>query len=321
MGGCAHHRATPAAAGPNKTEATALEPITTNKDDDLRLFYPDGSVIKGAAALDKMRTDANLNIWLAGNQFFAMQDVVHAFQAQHPNTVVGVVTLPPGKVLAAITKGGWNYEGKDYPFQPDIYGSVNTAHLQTLKKQGKMDSYITYVRNQLALMVAQGNPKHIKGIDDLARPDLKIMLPNPKTEGIMTFYAKKVLIRHGLWEKLTGNKECIGCQVTPQVYFTTVHHREIPAGIKAGAVDVGINWSSEIQFAKGNAPIESVTLPPEDSLVDEVVYLAGVVKSGTHHAAAEDYLAFLKTDAGQDAYAKHGFIKATAQDLVTKPVP
>jgi hypothetical protein len=38
---------------------------------------------------------AALVLWLAGNQFFAMDDVVHAFQAQHPGTTVGLITLPP----------------------------------------------------------------------------------------------------------------------------------------------------------------------------------------------------------------------------------
>ena len=49
--------------------AEALEPIPPKKDDDLRLFYPDGRIVKGAQAMERMNSDAKLVLWLAGNQF------------------------------------------------------------------------------------------------------------------------------------------------------------------------------------------------------------------------------------------------------------
>jgi hypothetical protein len=125
-------------------------------------------------------------------------DVIREFQKAHPEVGnIAVITLPPGILLKAIIAGGWSYEGKDYAMEPDIYASVNMGHLGTLKAKGKMDKYMIYTHNALELMVAKGNPEHIKGIDDLGRNDLRIMLPNPITEGIMTFYANaSPVIRH-----------------------------------------------------------------------------------------------------------------------------
>lgn len=303
--------------------ASAFEVVPPKKDNDLRIFYADGKIVKGTPALEKMNTDANLTMWLAGNQFFAMEDVIHAFQKAHPEVGnVAVITLPPGVVLKAITKGGWNYEGKDYAMQPDIYGSVDLGHLKTLKGKGTMDKYLIYTRNALQLMVAKGNPKKIKGIDDLGRNDLKIMLPNPIDEGIMTFYAKKVLQNHKLWDKVSGGKECKSCDPTPNVHFTSVHHREIPDGLKAGTVDVGIVWATETKNAleEGDAVL-AVTLPPEDSLINEVSYAIGTLTSGKHQEAARKYLGFLQSDKGQDAYAKFGFVNASKTDLELKPIP
>jgi ABC-type molybdate transport system substrate-binding protein len=324
MTGCATE--IPSAPASTKTAATpsAFEPIPPNKDNDLRLFYADGSIVKGSAALGKMATEANLMLWLAGNQFFAMEDVVRAFQKAHPDAGnVGLITLPPGIILNAINKGGWTYGDKEYRLQPDIYASVQLGHLQKLKSGGKMDQYMTYTHNALTLAVAKGNPKHIKGIDDLGRSDLQVMLPNPIDEGIMTFYAKKVLTEHGLWNKMTGDKkECKSCRPVPNVYFTAVHHREIPDGLKAGIVDVGIIWETEIKNAlEEKYPVERISLPPKDSLIDEVSYVIGMLNTSTHQAAAQKYLNFLQTGAGQEAYAQFGFLKASKPELELRPIP
>ena len=303
--------------------AAALEPIPPKKDSDLRIFYTDGKILTGTPAMEKMATDAKLTLWLAGNQFFAMEDVIRSFQKANPNVGnVGLITLPPGIILKAINGGGWTYEGKEYKMSPDVYASVQLGHLKTLKAKGRMDQYMVYIHNALDLIVPKGNPKSIKGIADLARDDLQIMLPNPLTEGIMTFYAKKVLVNHKLWDKLSGGKECKSCAPTPNVYFTSVHHREIPDGMKAGKVDVGIVWATETKNAleEGHA-VEAIPLPPADSLIDEVSYAIGVLTDSPRKDAANRYLAFLRSAEGQAAYEKFGFIKASAANLTLRSIP
>lgn len=303
--------------------AKPLQAIPGNKDDDLRLFYADGRVVEGSQALARMNADATLTMWIAGNQFFAMEDVIHRFQkADAKAGNVAVITLPPGLILQAILAGGWRYADKDYPMQPDLYASVNLAQLQTLHDEGRMARYMTYVRNQLEIVVATGNPKHIRGIDDLARPGLRVMLPNPITEGIEKFYIEPVLVRHGIWDKLTGGQQCKSCQATPTTYFTSVHHREIPAALKAGTTDAGIVWASEVGYArKMGVPDQGVPLPPQDSLVHEVAYAIGPLSDAAHPKAATAYLRFLASKAGQDVYARYGFIRATKADLRIRPIP
>lgn len=321
LGGYAHAQGDKNAA--QAVASQSLEPIPPKKDSDLRLFYADGRILTGSAALEKIDSDANLTLWLAGNQFFAMEEVIRAFQKQHAQAGnIGLVTLPPGIILKAINAGGWTYEGKDYRMQPDIYASVELGHLKALKAKGKMDRYLVYTHNALDLIVPKGNPKKIKGIDDLGRGDLKIMLPNPIDEGIMTFYAKRVLIKHKLWDKLSGGKECKSCDPAPNVHFTSVHHREIPDGLKAGTVDAGIVWATETKNAlEEGHHVEAVPLPPEDSLIDEVSYAIGALTNARHKDAANRYLSFLQSDQGQNAYARFGFVRASKADLQIREIP
>ena len=296
--------------------------IPPKKDDDLKLYYTDGRVLKGQEAMARMQGDAKLILWLAGNQFFAMDDVVHAFQKQHPSTSVGVITLPPGLLLTAIQKGGWTYGGKDYPGRPDVYASVNLGHLKKLKAAGMMKQHAIYMHNELVLMVAKGNPKKIRGVADIGRDDVRTSMPNPESEGIMVFYGRKVLERHGLWDKVSGGKKCRSCQTTKNNWFTSVHHRETPERISDGRSDTGFVWITEtIRAQRLGSPVEAVKLPPEDSLRNEVAYAIGPLSNSPHTDAASRYLAFLRTPDAAAAYAKHGFVNASPQELELKPIP
>jgi ABC-type molybdate transport system substrate-binding protein len=321
LAGCAQPgpapTATPAASAPAR-----LATIPPNKDTDLKLYLANGQIVQGAEALGRMQREAGVILWLAGNQFFAMDDVVHAFQKASPGMQVGLITLPPGLILDAILAGGWTYNGREYTGRPDVYASVNLGHLKKLKAAGMMDQYAIYMHNELEIMVAKGNPKRVTGIKDLARPDVRTSMPNPVNEGIMQFYARKVLERHGIWEQISAGKMCFSCQTTPNNWFTSVHHRETPDRIKAGTSDAGIVWKTEtLEALRAGAPVDAVQLRPEDSLRDEVSYAIGALKGSPKAEAAAKYLRFLATPEATAAYTKYGFVAASPQELALRPIP
>ena len=292
------------------------ELIPPGKDSDLRVFLHRGQVLTGSEALARMQKGTDLNLWLAGNQYFAMDSVIAEFQKLYPEVrQIGVITLPPGKIAQAILKGGWTYKGRNYPSQPDLYATVDRNHLERLAASQRMEQYQIYAHNSLELMVAQGNPKNVKGIHDLGRSDLKVILPNPIDEGIMSVFGKKVLIRHHLWDRLSSGKECKGCHGAPNVYFTEVHHREIPEALSSGRADVGLVWATENQNGvKNGLPIEAVVLPDEDSLKDEINYMVGPLSTAVHTQNAKNYLHFILGTPAQEIYKQFGFIGAKNGD-------
>ena len=73
--------------------------IPPKKDNDLKFYAADGKIVKGREALEKMPS-AGLVLWLAGNQFFAMDDVTPL--SVNAGTSVALITLPPGLLLQAV---------------------------------------------------------------------------------------------------------------------------------------------------------------------------------------------------------------------------
>lgn len=298
----------------------SMPAVPAGKENDIKFYAADGGITKGKMALELM-PKSQLVLWLAGNQFFAMDEVIATFQRKSPGTSVGLITLPPGLLLQAIKAGGWTYDGKEYPGGPDIYASVNLGHLKELKKSDLMKSYMVYMHNELQIMVAKGNPKKVLGIKDLVRADVRTSMPNPVNEGIMQFYARKVLERHGLWQQIAAGKECVSCDTTATNWFTAVHHRETPERIKANISDAGIVWKTEaLEALRAGADIDAVELPEHDSLRNEVSYVIGALHNSGHRQASEVFLEFLRSAEGQDSYAKFGFVKASSDELALKPI-
>ncbi len=300
--------------------------LAQKKDDaglghDYRTFNAGGDIAYGQIA-DSYTAD--LTIYVAGNQFMAMEELMTDFQTKNPDIkTIYLETIPPGQILKGqILKQG-EINGQKTAQNPDLFASVNLGHLKKLKGKGLMSEYKIYIHNKLELMVAKGNPKQIKGPKDLGRDDLVQSHPNPLTEGIFKFYGAQMLKDLGLHEKVTGGKECKSCwAVEGKTWFTSRHHRETPLRIEKGEADVGIVWTTEVQYAQAEGrPIDGVEIPAPYNMADKVGYAIGVLNTGRNPDNAARYLDYLSTDDAQNIYASYGFEKGTTEDLELKPIP
>jgi len=288
---------------------------------DYRTFHSDGKIEYGKIA-DSYSSD--LVMYLAGNQFMVMETLIKDFQKKNADIkTVYVETIPPGQILKGqILKQGI-INGEKTSQSPDLYASVNLGHLKKLKDKNIMDTYIIYTHNQLELMVAKGNPKHIKGPKDLGRDDLVQSHPNPLTEGIFKFYGSQMLKDLGLFDKVTGGKKCKGCwAVKNKTWFTERHHRDTPFRIENGQADVGIVWATEVQHAKDtHRALEGVKIPAPYNMADKVGYAIGELKTAKNSKNAKRYLNYLATKDAQNIYASFGFGKASKKDLTLAKIP
>ncbi len=290
------------------------------KGHDHRTFYSDGKVDYGQIG-DSYTAD--LVMYLAGNQFMVMEELLQDFMSKNPEVKsVFCETIPPGQILKGqILKQG-EIAGQRINQVPDIFASVNLNHLRNLKTKGMMDEYMIYIHNKLELMVAEGNPKGIKGAEDLGRDDLVQSHPNPLTEGIFKFYGSEMLKDLGLHEKVTGGAMCRSCWAVPgKTWFTSRHHRETPDRIEKGEADVGIVWTTEVVEAKKHGrKIDGVAIPAPYNKSDKVGYAIGKLKMAKNQSAADAFLSYLGRDEAQNIYAKYGFVPASASELKLKPL-
>jgi len=256
--------------------------------------------------------DADLVLFMAGNQFMAMDELVAAFQAAHPQVQkIFYETLPPGLELKQILAGGARFRDRSLTGCPDVYTAVNHQAMKRLAAAGHIDSGDDrlYLHNRLALMVPKGNPAGIKAITDLGREDVRISQPDPKNEDI-AFHIMDMYRQAGgdaLVQRIMDTKRAEGTTV-----LTIVHHRETPLRIAKRTVDVGPVWATEIINARASGLACDVVEPgPQLDQRERINYYVCCLKKAPHPENAAKFRAFIQSPTAQEIYARYGFIPPT----------
>ena len=172
----------------------------------------------------------------------------------------------------------------------------------------------------IVLVVRQGNPKGIKDWDDLARSDVKVITPNPKTSG------------GARWNYLAAwefAKRKYGSDAAAKSFVAKLYGNVtvLDTGARGSTItfaqraqgDVLIAWENEAYLLEKEfggkfdviAPSITIQAEPPVAVVDKVVD-----KKGTR-AVAEEYLKYLYSEEAQDIIGKN-FYRPTSPKAQAK---
>jgi ABC-type molybdate transport system substrate-binding protein len=280
-----------------------ISPPWTQPPQNGKYFTIDG--IDNVPDLHGDITNPQLVIFFAGNQFMVVNDLINAFKKAYPHYKrVYAETLPPGILAQQIEQGALVMGNVRISEKPDIY-TAGKGRIYSMQQQKHWFSQMEdYARNRLALMVYKNNPCDIRSLQDLAKDDIRITMPNPKWEGIAK-HIEKAYVKAGGQQLL--HQIMVVKQKNGTTYLTRIHHRQSPIRIMKKESDVGPVWYTEAYFQKmiGN-PVSLIQIPTEQNVY--VTYTAASMKHAPHPQAAKDFLNFLKSNEGQKIYRKYGFL-------------
>jgi len=249
--------------------------------------------------------DAELVLFIGGNQFFVLPQLIAGFEALHPELKGKIFyeTLPPGILRKQIDAGAVVSLGNlTLSVRPDVY-EAGAQVLHTMQAQGQIDNVVEYATNTLAIMVPASNPKHVESLNDLGRAHVRLSMPNPAWEGIAKQIAETLRKAGGadLYQAVYQKKVKDGTSV-----LTEIHHRQTPMRILEGKADAGVVWASEVRFQEqiGN-PITGVPIPETQNMT--AIYAAGMLKDAPHADVARQWLTYLTSAPAQAVYHQFGF--------------
>jgi sulfate/thiosulfate-binding protein len=187
--------------------------------------------------------------------------------------------------------------------------------------QKKLPHNASPYTSTIVLVVRQGNPKGIKDWDDLVKPGISVITPNPKTSG------------GARWNYLAAwefAKRKYGGDAKAKEFIAKLYGNVpvLDTGARGSSItfaqrnqgDVFISWENEAYLLEKEFgskvdvvhPSLSILAEPAVAVVDKVVDRKGT------RAVAEAYLKYLYTEEGQDIAGKHFYRPAVSQKAQAK---
>jgi len=158
----------------------------------------------------------------------------------------------------------------------DLFIAGDDSYIRAGREQGVLAEAIPLAPMRPVIAVQKGNPKNIRALADLLRPDVSVALANPDAASIGRT-TQKVLEKEGTWAALKEHAK---------VFKPTVN--DIANDVKLGAVDAGIIWDAT---AAQYPELETVKVPAFESTVETVT--AGIIASTKQPTAALRFARYL----------------------------
>ena len=167
----------------------------------------------------------------------------------------------------------------------DVFASADTTNLD--KVRDLVGDPQVFASNLLQIVVEQGNPKGVKGLDDLANPDLKVVLAAPDVPAGK--YAAEILGKAGVTVKPVSQEDNVKAVVTK---------------VSLGEADAGIVYVTDVTV--GGGKVEGVDIPKDQNVV--ATYPIATVKASKAPDKAQAFMDLVRSAEGQQVLNRYGFL-------------
>jgi sulfate/thiosulfate-binding protein len=249
----------------------------------------------------------------------AYQEIIPAFQKTTAGKGVKFTQSygASGEQERAV-EGGLAADVVALSLQPDINKLVDAGLVDKNWNKAPYDGFVT--DSVVVFEVRKGNPKNIKTWDDLVKPGVDVITPNPFTSGgakwnIMAAYGAQ--LEQG---KSPGQAEDYLTSLFKNVSVLDKSAREAGATFSSGKGDVLIAYENEAINAQQKGEDVDYVIPDQTILIENP---AAVTSKSKDPTAAKAFVDYLRTDPAQEIYAKHGYrsVKSSLVDKKKFPTP
>jgi sulfate/thiosulfate-binding protein len=193
----------------------------------------------------------------------------------------------------------------------DVVALSLAPDVDDLVHQGLVDpkwnrqSYRGMVTDSVVVFaVRDGNPKHIKSWDDLTKPGVEVITPNPFTSGGARW---NVMAAYGAWLKLGKTKQQAQAKLLALFKNVAVQDKSARDALNtfiSGKGDVLLTYENEAIAAQRAGQKLPYVIPRSTILIENPI---AVLKDSQNREAANRFVRFLKTPPAQQVFADYGY--------------
>jgi molybdate transport system substrate-binding protein len=167
----------------------------------------------------------------------------------------------------------------------DVFASADIPNMDKVKDL--VGTPQNFASNQLQIVVEKGNPKGVKGLEDLANPDLKVVLAAPEVPAGR--YAAEALGKANVTVKPVSQEDNVKAVVNK---------------VALGEADAGIVYVTDV--TAGGDKVEGVDIPEDLNVL--ATYPIATVKASKAQDKAQAFMDLVLSDQGQQVLKQYGFL-------------
>ena len=167
----------------------------------------------------------------------------------------------------------------------DVFASADTTNMD--KVRDLVGTPQSFASNLLQIVVEKGNPKGVKGLDDLANPDLKVVLAAPDVPAGK--YAQQALEKARVTVRPVSQEDNVKAVVTK---------------VSLGEADAGIVYVTDV--TAGGDKVQGVDIPKDQNVT--ATYPIASVKAGKAQDKAQAFMGLVLSAQGQQVLKQYGFL-------------
>jgi sulfate transport system substrate-binding protein len=250
------------------------------------------------------RQGANISIVAYSTPQPAFAQLIPAFQATPAGKGVSFSQSYGASGTQAIAViAGLHADIVDLSLAPDVQLLVDNKIVAANWANNKYSGIVT--RSVVVFVVRPGNPKHIRTWDDLVKPGVSVVTPNPFTSGGARW---NVMAGYGAMLKEGKTKK----QAVAYLKNLFQHHiasldssaRNATNSWASGRGDVLITYENEAIYANSKGVREDYYIPKATLQVDNPL---AITTNASDPAATKAFYNFLYTPAAQNIWAQNGY--------------
>ena len=245
---------------------------------------------------------AEVQLFIAASLEGAFKEIIPLYNAKEPNVKITYNADSSGTLLTQIQEG----------FACDVFFSAATSQVKTLDEGGLMipGSRVDLLANKLVLISLKGSGTAVTGFADLAKAKSIALADGSVPAGK---YTRQALMNLGVLDGSKEAKEYTTAEVSAALGGVEINEcanvSKVKEAVKEGSNEVGSVYYSDAYSVKDDVDILEVA---DSSLTGDIIYpVCRVVNpqaTAAETAAADDFVAFLQTDAAKAVFESYMFL-------------
>ena len=183
----------------------------------------------------------------------------------------------------------------------DLFASADQPNMDKAKQAGVIDGADQiFAKNRLVVIVPKANPAKIQSLQDLGKPGINFVLTDPSVP--IGNYARQSLMKMAKDPSFGADFDQ---KALANLKSQEANVRAVVSKVQLGEADAAICYATDVT-PDAAKDVQAIAIPDQFNVL--AIYPIAVVKNASNRAAAQAFIAYVRSPAGQAVLKKWNFI-------------